>query len=230
MAVRKKRARKEAAPKRRGRPAAVRKKRARKEAAPKRRGRPAAERKLRPKQQAFVDAYVGPAKGNGAEACRMAGYKGSPAVLASQARQNLALPHISAAIEARQASASEAANFGLADALRIHLAALSIRMEDVCSLGQKGGIILKSFAEWPDAARDLVRLKVTPSGMVYPELPDTFQVVRELSKLCGLYAPKRVNAKLEGKGEVAVRAGITDELAEDLRRKILGIETQEAKG
>lgn len=56
--------------------------------------------KLTPKQQRFVDAYTGEAKGNGAQAARLAGYKGTPAALRTMAQENLAKPLIAAAIAA----------------------------------------------------------------------------------------------------------------------------------
>lgn len=56
------------------------------------------DRPLTPKQQAFVREYIGRANGNGAEAARLAGYKGTPAVLTQMGAQNLALPRIASAI------------------------------------------------------------------------------------------------------------------------------------
>lgn len=54
-------------------------------------------RPLTPKQQRFVDAYAG----NGVEACRMAGYKGSDETLAAVAYENLRKPQIAEAIQKR---------------------------------------------------------------------------------------------------------------------------------
>lgn len=59
--------------------------------------------KLTLKQAAFVDAYMGVARGNATEAARIAGYKGSDVVLASVGAENLRKPLISAAIEERRA-------------------------------------------------------------------------------------------------------------------------------
>jgi len=59
---------------------------------------------LRPKQEAFVAAYIGPAKGNATEAARLAGYEGSYAVLRSIGSENLTKPNIAAAIEDYRAS------------------------------------------------------------------------------------------------------------------------------
>lgn len=58
--------------------------------------------KLTPKQQAFVDAYMGEARGNATEAARRAGYRGSDAVLASVGAENLRKPQIAEAIAERQ--------------------------------------------------------------------------------------------------------------------------------
>jgi phage terminase small subunit len=54
---------------------------------------------LTPKQQAFVDAYVGAAKGNATAAARMAGYSDKTAY--SIGHENLKKPEIEAAISAR---------------------------------------------------------------------------------------------------------------------------------
>jgi phage terminase small subunit len=57
------------------------------------------ERNLTLKQERFVTAYLGPASGNGAAACRLAGYRGSPKALSEMARQNLGKPGIRARIQ-----------------------------------------------------------------------------------------------------------------------------------
>jgi phage terminase small subunit len=57
-----------------------------------------AERKLSTKQLKFIEAYVG----NGVEAARLAGYKGSYKTLDAVARENLEKPRIKAAIRARE--------------------------------------------------------------------------------------------------------------------------------
>lgn len=54
------------------------------------------------KQQRFADLY----EGNGTEACRQAGYKGSDNVLAQQARTNLRNPQIVKVIKQRHIKAS----------------------------------------------------------------------------------------------------------------------------
>lgn len=58
---------------------------------------------LTAKQQAFVDAYAG----NGTEAARIAGYKGSDNTLAQVARENLTKPHIKKAIQERDKPAQK---------------------------------------------------------------------------------------------------------------------------
>lgn len=57
-----------------------------------------ASRGLTVKQRLFVEAYVGPAKGNAADAARRAGYKGDNAQLASIGQENLTKPHIANAV------------------------------------------------------------------------------------------------------------------------------------
>lgn len=54
---------------------------------------------LSPKQQAFIAAYIGPARLNATEAARIAGYQGSANTLKSVGSENLAKPDIKAAID-----------------------------------------------------------------------------------------------------------------------------------
>ena len=60
-----------------------------------------ADEDLTDMQRKFVDAYMGEAKGNGTQSCRLAGYAGADTVLATQACRMLRLPHIRRAIDAR---------------------------------------------------------------------------------------------------------------------------------
>jgi hypothetical protein len=53
------------------------------------------------KQKLFVEAYIGPARGNGKEAARRAGYAGNDATLAQVATENLKRPQILALINSR---------------------------------------------------------------------------------------------------------------------------------
>lgn len=63
--------------------------------------------KLTPKQRAFVDAYLGKARGNGAEAARIAGYS-DPDVSAFDCKRNPVIrAHIDAVLESRSLSAQE---------------------------------------------------------------------------------------------------------------------------
>jgi hypothetical protein len=65
-------------------------------------------RPLTLKQRLFVDFYLGAAKGNGVEAAKRAGYRGSPNTLHAVAVENLRKPTIQAAIaDALRASAMQ---------------------------------------------------------------------------------------------------------------------------
>ena len=66
-------------------------------------------RPLTIKQKRFVDAYTGPARGNGTEAARLAGYAGSEKTLGVVAVENLAKPRIQDAIGAALSTEDEAA-------------------------------------------------------------------------------------------------------------------------
>lgn len=57
-------------------------------------------RKITVKEHRFIHAYFGEAKGNGTLAAKLAGYKGSDAVLATEAHRLLRKPKIAAAVAA----------------------------------------------------------------------------------------------------------------------------------
>lgn len=60
-------------------------------------------KQLSVKQELFIEAYLGKAKGNATEACRLAGYAGNENTLKQMASENLAKPYIKAAITKRLA-------------------------------------------------------------------------------------------------------------------------------
>ncbi len=62
------------------------------------------------KQQLFIEAYIGPARGNGKEAARLAGYAGNDATLAQVAAENLRRPQILTLINARVEQAAMTAD------------------------------------------------------------------------------------------------------------------------
>jgi phage terminase small subunit len=64
--------------------------------------------KLTEKQARFVAAYVGPAKGNGTEAARMAGYRGNAHTLQVVATENLSKPVVRQAIDRKVAETRSA--------------------------------------------------------------------------------------------------------------------------
>jgi phage terminase small subunit len=73
---------------------------------------------LTPKQRRFVEAYVGPARGNACEAARIAGYRGSPQTLRAVGHENLTKPDIAAAVKKRTEMALESMR---ADEVLLHL-------------------------------------------------------------------------------------------------------------
>jgi phage terminase small subunit len=62
------------------------------------------------KQQLFVNAYLGEARGNGVQAARLAGYKGTDVTLRAVASENLTKPAIAARIEQRIEQAAMSAD------------------------------------------------------------------------------------------------------------------------
>ena len=70
---------------------------------------------LNARRQRFVELFTGPALGNGAEACRRAGYKATRAKIT--ASELLRDPEVQEAIRARQAPAQEASVASRTEAL-----------------------------------------------------------------------------------------------------------------
>ena len=62
------------------------------------------------KQKLFVEAYIGPARGNATEAAKRAGYTGNDATLAQVAAENMRRPQILALINARVEQAAMTAD------------------------------------------------------------------------------------------------------------------------
>lgn len=62
---------------------------------------------LTERQRKFIDAYLGPAKGKGSKAARMAGYTGNPNTIGGTAHGLLKNPKIQAAMEERRNQVSE---------------------------------------------------------------------------------------------------------------------------
>lgn len=73
-------------------------------------------RKLSPKQNAFVAEYL--VDGNGVQAARRAGYKGTDEVLASVAHENLRKPQIAKAVAEAQARRQQRLDLQADDILR----------------------------------------------------------------------------------------------------------------
>lgn len=73
---------------------------------------------LSEQERRFVDAYTGPAAGNGTEAARLAGYQGAANVLAVQSTRLLKKANVQAAIEARRQRLTEKADITAAKALQ----------------------------------------------------------------------------------------------------------------
>lgn len=67
------------------------------------------DKPLSERERRFVDAFVGPAKGVGAAACKAAGYKGNQRVRTTQAGRMLSKAGVKLAIAARRAEITKSA-------------------------------------------------------------------------------------------------------------------------
>lgn len=99
--------------------------------------KPLSEREFR-----FVDAFMGPAKGVGAAACKSAGYKGNPKTLTTQAQRMLAKASIQREIAARRAALTRSA-IATADEVAVRLSAVGLGMVKEARLitGKEGDFI-----------------------------------------------------------------------------------------
>lgn len=147
------------------------------------------DRPLTPKQRAFVAAYVGAARGNGAEAARLAGYAGTPAVLAAMAQQNLGLPHIASALETFRLATEPASIMSATEAAerlsRIARGDEDIKEKRVVNGGQAGFVDVE-----------------TP-----PSITHQIDAIKVLSKMRGYEAP----TKTEVTGALAVEVSLSPE-------------------
>ena len=112
---------------------------------------------LTPKQRRFVEAYVGPAKGNATEAARQAGYAGNDVTLAAVGHENLRKPQIAEAVEERLEKAL--ADFSADEVVR-HVGKIAFSPKERTGDRLRGLELLgKYHALWTDvhAVRDLPR-------------------------------------------------------------------------
>jgi phage terminase small subunit len=80
---------------------------------------------LSERERLFVDAYLGPAKGVGAAACKAAGYKGDSKVLTVQAGRMLSKAHIKLEIATRRAAMTRSA-IATADEVAVRLSGIGM--------------------------------------------------------------------------------------------------------
>jgi phage terminase small subunit len=101
---------------------------------------------LSERERRFIEAYMGPAAGNGTEAARLAGYTGTPKVLAVQATRLLSKAKVQAEIAARQQARCEKADI---DVARVVKELARIGLSDVRKLFLPNGS-LKPIKDWDD--------------------------------------------------------------------------------
>lgn len=110
------------------------------------------KRKLSEKQRRFVEFYMGEAKGNATEACRLAGYKGTDNTLGVMAAENLEKPKIKEAIRERQENSPEVMKrkeiqMWLSQAVRDEEMLMSHRLKAVEILARSQGMFLEQPAD-----------------------------------------------------------------------------------
>jgi len=99
------------------------------------------DRDLTLKQQLFVDSYLGDARGNGAEAAKLAGYAGDAETLRAIAYENLTKPHVASHIRAYLAARGATTDVIVAELLKVALEPLETFLaagrESKATLGDK---------------------------------------------------------------------------------------------
>lgn len=95
------------------------------------------------KQRAFVHAYVGKAQGNGIQACKLAGYKGSDKTLKALAHKQINHPLICKAIRAHADAASDDAVATSKEVLQRLTSILRDKDADPKDVIASGQVILK---------------------------------------------------------------------------------------
>lgn len=154
-------------------------------------------RKLTPKQRLFVEHYNANG-GNGTDAARKAGYKGSDSVLAGVAYDNIRKPHIAALISKRVEEAAMNADEVLQRLAKIARGfdPTKYLISDRVTVSIKGGtktypverIDLERLAK--DGFGDLIKtVRNTRDGPVY-EFHDQYAALRDLGRHHSLFTDK----------------------------------------
>lgn len=175
--------------------------------------------KLTGLQWAFVVAYTGEARFNGTDAARIAGYKGNDNVLAVTASNNLRIPKIRAAIDARMKSLIMSADEAM---LRLTEEASS-SIADFIGLNEDGKSIFWDFKK-AEALGKLHLIKKVKWGKYGPEIElydrqaaEMFIVKQERGDKLSL-ALDEETARLAEKLGVSVDS-IVEKLAAMIRKK-----------
>lgn len=143
--------------------------------------------KLTPKQQRFVDAYVGPAQGNGRQACRLAGYRGDDNALGVIAHENLTKLNVKAHISARAAEyamSPEEVLARLADQARSS-------MEDFITVPEAGRWYLDMKKAEARGKLHLIKEATWTEFGPSIKLQDSYSALVQLGKYHGLWTDKQ---------------------------------------
>ena len=165
--------------------------------------------KLTPKQRAFVDAYLGEAQGNGTQAARMAGYKGSDATLGQVAGENLKKPAIAAEVQRRQQEREKRAEITAAKMAADLAELLELDWLDCFEVDGNGKATFKRLDKIPKAFRKhITELRRDEAGEVFRAKLESKAAARTLlAKMSGWLVQKHhVSGPDGGPIEVGVKA------------------------
>lgn len=149
--------------------------------------------KLTTRQRRFIDFYLGGAKGNGAEAARLAGYSDAP----NESCRLLKRPHIRGAIEARLVE--EAMSAG--EVLRLLTQQAKASLEDFLTWEATGEYFRVDLAKAAKAGRLhlLKSIKIDNLGRTEVEIVDTQAAVAQLGRYHKLFTD-RVSHGIDASG------------------------------
>lgn len=184
------------------------------------------------KQRKFCLSYIGEANGNGAEAARLAGYRGNDVTLRAVAYENLTKPHIARLIEEMRAEAEKAASGKILSATEVLVGLTRIAEADIANLfpndewmqeARKHGVsrLIKSVSFDKDTGR-LTKLEIHNAHGAHVDLGKYHKLFTEKIEIV-----KPTEAAREAFEAILAETGLPEEKARQIVAARFGISEQE---
>lgn len=153
------------------------------------------KRELTPKQRAFVNFYVGEARGNATKAARLAGYAGEDEVLRSVGHENLTKLHIRQAISERTSEYAMSPEEILAEYADIARNSSVVPFVDNETFGKPTLMLADKDGKLRPEARFIKKVTVTTDSVAV-EVYDRVTALDRLAKYHGL-TPDKLRLEIE---------------------------------